>query len=77
MIAEWSMAHDKNEKSIRNKNFDPEKYGMVVCPGCDDNGYVQKNPKRQCCPKSGGFGFIVKGGLLRQTSETNEDLTSK
>jgi uncharacterized OB-fold protein len=41
------------------KIFHPEKYGMVVCPDCKSNGYVQ-NPKRQCCPKCGGFGFIKK-----------------
>ncbi len=59
------MAYDKNEKAIRNKNFDPEKYGMIVCPCCDGNGYVRKNPKRLPCPKCGGFGFIVKEELLR------------
>ena len=41
------------------KKFNPEKYGMVVCPDCNGTGYVQ-NPKRQCCPKCGGFGFIKK-----------------
>ena len=42
---------------MRQKHFDPEKLGMVTCPICDSEGYVQ-NPKRQCCPKCGGFGFI-------------------
>jgi hypothetical protein len=51
-----SSGHDK---SIRNKNFNPEKYGMVACPCCNSRGYIQ-NPKRQCCPKCGGFGFIKK-----------------
>jgi len=41
------------------KKIDPEKYGMVVCPVCKGNGYVQ-NPNRQCCPKCGAFGFIKK-----------------
>jgi DnaJ-class molecular chaperone len=52
---------DKNESErlIRNKNLNPEKYGMVVCPVCKGNGYVQ-DPKRQCCQKCGGFGFIKK-----------------
>jgi DnaJ-class molecular chaperone len=51
-----SIGHDK---SIRNRSFNPEKYDMVVCPVCKSNGYVA-NPKRQCCPKCGGFGFIKK-----------------
>ena len=46
-----------DKRSIRN--FNSEKYGMVVCPDCKGIGYVQ-NPKRQCCPKCGGFGFIKK-----------------
>ena len=36
-----------------------EKYGMVSCPTCDSHGYIQI-PKRRCCPKCGGFGFIKK-----------------
>jgi DnaJ-class molecular chaperone len=52
------------ERSIKNKNFNPEKYSMVVCPCCNSQGYIQ-NPDRQCCPKCGGFGFIKK--------ETKED----
>jgi uncharacterized OB-fold protein len=50
-------SENKSKKSIRNKNFNPEKYGMVVCPSCNSHGYIQ-NPKRQCCSKCGGFGFI-------------------
>ena len=50
---------DRSGASIRNKNFNPEKYGMVVCQDCKGNGYVEK-PKRQCCSKCGGFGFIKK-----------------
>jgi DnaJ-class molecular chaperone len=50
---------NRSERLIRNTVFDPEKYGMVICPVCKGNGYV-KNPKRQCCPKCGGFGFIKK-----------------
>jgi DnaJ-class molecular chaperone len=44
---------------MTRKIFDPEKYGMVICPSCDSLGFIQ-NPKRQCCPKCGGFGFIIK-----------------
>jgi len=42
-----------------NKTFDPEKYGMVVCPLCKGKGFII-NPKRECCQKRGGFGFIKK-----------------
>ncbi len=41
------------------KIFNPEKYGMVICVSCYGHGYIQ-NPKRQCCSKCGGFGFIKK-----------------
>ncbi len=39
------------------KIFQLEKYGMVVCPGCNGQGYIQA-PKRQPCPKCGGFGLV-------------------
>ena len=51
-----------NPRNVNNgsiKNFNPEKYGMVVCPDCNGIGYVE-NPTRQCCPKCGGFGYIKK-----------------
>ena len=47
------------DRSIRNKTLDPEKYGMVVCPLCKGKGFII-NPKRECCEKCGGFGFIKK-----------------
>jgi len=50
----------KNGDKIRmSKTFDPEKYGMVVCPLCKSKGSII-NPKRECCQKCGGFGFIKK-----------------
>ena len=41
------------------KNFNPEKYGMVICSSCKGNGFNQ-NPKGQCCIICGGFGFVIK-----------------
>jgi len=41
------------------KIFDPNKYGMAICQYCTGNGYIYY-PKRQCCPKCGGFGLIKK-----------------
>jgi DnaJ-class molecular chaperone len=49
----------ERDKSIRNKSFNPEEYGMMVCPDCKSNGYIW-NPERHSCPKCGGFGFIKK-----------------
>ena len=56
---EKDNSENNSGKIIRNKNFDPEKYGMVACPRCNGNGYI-RSPKRQCCPTCGGFGFIIK-----------------
>ena len=47
------------DKIHMNKTFDPEKYGMVVCPLCKSKGFII-NPKRKCCTKCGGFGLIKK-----------------
>jgi len=44
---------------MEKKIFQPEKFGMVICPSCNGKGYIQ-TPKRQCCPKCGGFGFVRK-----------------
>jgi len=44
---------------MNKKIFNPEKYGMIICPSCDGHGFIQ-NPKRQCCPTCGGFGFVRK-----------------
>ena len=44
---------------MNKKILDPERYGMATCPFCNSHGFIQ-NPKRQCCPKCGGFGFIIK-----------------
>jgi DnaJ-class molecular chaperone len=52
---------------MKKKTFEPEKYGMVLCPCCNGVGYIQ-NPERQCCPKCGGFGFVKK--------ESEEDMNT-
>ncbi len=44
---------------MERKPFNPDKYGMVVCSLCSSHGYIE-DPKRQCCPKCGGFGYIIK-----------------
>ncbi len=54
------------------KIFNPEQYGMVICPLCNSQGYIQK-PKRQCCPQCRGFGFIKKEEKSRNMEVTDED----
>jgi hypothetical protein len=44
---------------MKKKTFDPEKYGIVISPCCNSQGYIQ-NLERQGCPRCGGFGFIEK-----------------
>lgn len=44
---------------MAKKIFIPEKYGMTICPDCNSQGYI-KYPKRQPCPRCGGFGFIKR-----------------
>ncbi len=65
------MGNDHSESkggvSNRQTRFNPERYGMVICPDCKGNGYI-KGAKRQCCPRCGGFGFIKKENLgVRQS----------
>lgn len=46
---------------MKKKIFNLEKYGMVICPCCQSQGYLE-NPKRLCCPQRRGFGFIKEEG---------------
>jgi DnaJ-class molecular chaperone len=57
----------KYGESAVDREMDPEKYGVVLCPCCNGVGYIQ-NRKRQCCPKCGGFGFVK--------SEAQEDMNT-
>jgi DnaJ-class molecular chaperone len=50
---------DKIKKIRKDKNFNSQLYGMVFCPLCKGKGFII-DPKRQCCPKCGGFGFTKK-----------------
>ena len=44
---------------MNERVFEPRKYGMLICPCCNSIGYIEY-PKRECCPRCGGFGFIKK-----------------
>ena len=57
-VNDHETAHLWGERMNR-KAFDAEKYGMVICPCCKNQGYIEY-PKRQACPKCGGFGFIME-----------------
>jgi DnaJ-class molecular chaperone len=54
------------------KNFEPEKYGMVICPSCNGKGYIQ-TPKQQACPKCGGFGYVRKGTEKDENASSGND----
>jgi len=49
-----------------DKEFVPEKYGMVACPHCSGRGFLIKQPDeinvtlRRVCTKCGGFGALKK-----------------
>jgi len=49
-----------------DKDFVPEKYGMVTCPLCNGKGFLNKSfesidvSARIVCIKCGGFGAIRK-----------------
>jgi DnaJ-class molecular chaperone len=43
------------------KAFDPEKYGMVVCPECKGKGKILKDTHDfTVCEKCSGYGFLKK-----------------
>jgi DnaJ-class molecular chaperone len=43
------------------KQFDPEKYGMTICPHCNGSGSLQDSPdSMNVCTKCGGFGLVRK-----------------
>jgi DnaJ-class molecular chaperone len=54
------------EETTMNKNFAPEKYGMVTCPLCSGKGFLLKGfdqinvRLRRVCKECGGFGAIKK-----------------
>ena len=41
-----------------DKEFNPKKYGMLVCPICDGCGRIQYAYDVRVCQHCGGFGFI-------------------
>jgi len=56
----------KESKSVYAKScgfsrkFDPEKYGMIICPGCNGQGFIGDYASHIVCLKCGGFGLIKK-----------------
>ncbi len=59
LLLKHEVIFNKGREINVDKTFDPEKYGMQLCPLCDGKGFII-NPKRKCCPKCGGFGLIKK-----------------
>jgi DnaJ-class molecular chaperone len=44
-----------------DETFNPDKYGMLVCPECNGNGkFPNDSGDVEVCAGCGGFGFIKK-----------------
>jgi len=51
----------KGKRTDSDKMFNPEKYGMEVCPLCKGKGKIGKKPgELNVCRECGGFGLIKK-----------------
>jgi DnaJ-class molecular chaperone len=61
-----------SRRKMDKKIFQPEKYGMVICPRCSGKGHIQ-NHKRLFCPICGGFGFVRKETEKGANTSTNSD----
>jgi DnaJ-class molecular chaperone len=49
----------KMQGKTRCEGFNPEKYGMILCPQCNGRGKVFKDAKElNVCVVCGGFGAI-------------------
>ena len=59
--------------------FDPERYGMIICPNCNGNGKWPEDPEGfEVCPKCGGFGLIKnESQILKEDRESGSDKTQK
>ena len=54
----------KGKRTDSDKMFNPEKYGMEVCPLCKGKGKIDKKPgELNVCTGCGGFGLIKKEPL--------------
>ena len=49
------------EKKAMGRGFNPERYGMIYCPGCKGSGKVFNGIEgKVVCEICGGFGLIKK-----------------
>jgi hypothetical protein len=49
------------EKTVTDRSFDPERYGMIYCPLCNGSGSLFNGfDGRVVCEICGGFGCIKK-----------------
>ena len=46
-------------RKMEKKLLDLRRYGMIFCPRCYGQGYME-DPRLQCCPVCKGFGLIKK-----------------
>ena len=49
----------------RFEMFDPEEFGMIICPDCNGKGKLPKEPEDfGVCPRCRGFGLIKNEGQI-------------
>jgi rRNA maturation endonuclease Nob1 len=49
------------ERKTKGGRIDPEKYGMIFCPGCEGSGKSLTDTEGiRVCKICGGFGLIIK-----------------
>jgi hypothetical protein len=56
------------------KTFNPGKYGMIICPGCNGHGFIENHQGRDVCSKCGAFGFIKKVDESKENTEVEREV---
>ena len=54
-----------------DKKFNPEKFGMMICPLCDGYGRIRFPDDVKVCQNCGGFGLTRKEGHFCSKRQTN------
>jgi hypothetical protein len=62
-----------------DKKFGPEKYGLMICPACEEYGRICYPDDTKVCQNCGGFGFIRKDGklLVKKTNQFETPLQAE
>ena len=54
------------------KTFNPEKYGMIICPGCNGHGFIEDDEGRDVCSKCGVLDLLKKVMTPKRIQRLNE-----